>query len=88
MRRIVIILTIFASLYPCHAEINGFVRIAAIRVSFIEDDSPGTTGNGSFLLNAPITLADIHYLSPVDFTKWSKTLNMKLHWIVGIYRYM
>jgi len=33
-----------------------------------------------FLLNAPITLADIHYLSPVDFTKWSKTLNMKLHW--------
>ena len=33
-----------------------------------------------FLFNAPITLADIHYLSPVDFTKWSEKLNMKLHW--------
>ena len=28
----------------------GFRKIAAIRVSFQEDDSPGTTGNGFFLL--------------------------------------
>lgn len=33
-----------------------------------------------FLFNAPITLADIHYLSPADFTNWSEKLNMKFHW--------
>ena len=65
MRRIVIILTISASLYPCFAEINGSVRIAAIRVSFLEDDSPGTTGNGSFLLNAPIDTCGRYTIDPV-----------------------
>ena len=65
MRRIVIILTISASLYPCFAGINGSVRIAAIRVSFLEDDSPGTTGNGSFLLNAPIDTCGRYTIDPV-----------------------
>jgi len=65
MRRIVIILTISASLYPCFAEINGSVRIAAIRVSFIADDSPGTTGNGSFMLNAPIDTCGRYTIDPV-----------------------
>ncbi len=32
------------------------------------------------LWNAPITLADIHYLTPVEFQKWSKKLQMKLEW--------
>lgn len=33
-----------------------------------------------YILNAPITLADLHYLSPIDFEKWSKSLDMKLQW--------
>jgi len=32
------------------------------------------------LFDAPITLADLHYLTPVDFKKWAKKLNMKLKW--------
>ena len=65
MRRIVIILIISASLYPCFAEINGSVRIAAIRVSFIADDSPGTSGNGLFMLNAPIDTCGRYTIDPV-----------------------
>ena len=64
MRRIVIILTISASLYPCFAGINGSIRIAAIRVSFLADDSPGTTGNGSFLLDAPIDTCGRYTIDP------------------------
>ncbi len=33
-----------------------------------------------FLFNAPITLADIHYLGPVDFIEWAKELEMDLDW--------
>ena len=65
MRRIVIILTISASLYPCFAGINGSVRIAAIRVSFMADETPGTTGNGSFLLNAVIDTCGRYTIDPV-----------------------
>jgi 2-polyprenyl-3-methyl-5-hydroxy-6-metoxy-1,4-benzoquinol methylase len=32
------------------------------------------------LFNAPITLADLHYLTPVDHLEWAKKLNMKLKW--------
>ncbi|MFQ6605320.1 MAG: hypothetical protein ACE5D8_07180 [Fidelibacterota bacterium] len=35
-----------------HPQITGNKRIAAIRVDFPADDSPGTTGNGQFLLTA------------------------------------
>jgi len=65
VRRIVIILTISASLYPCFAGINGSVRIAAIRVSFMADETPGTTGNGSFLLNAVIDTCGRYTIDPV-----------------------
>jgi 2-polyprenyl-3-methyl-5-hydroxy-6-metoxy-1,4-benzoquinol methylase len=33
-----------------------------------------------FLFNARITLADIHYLTPVEFENWAKKLRMKLVW--------
>ena len=33
-----------------------------------------------YLFNAPITLADLHYLSPIDFIDWSKKLKMNLEW--------
>lgn len=33
-----------------------------------------------YLFNAPITLADNHFLTPVDHLKWAKKLNMKLIW--------
>jgi 2-polyprenyl-3-methyl-5-hydroxy-6-metoxy-1,4-benzoquinol methylase len=33
-----------------------------------------------YLFNAPITLADLHYLTPLDFEKWAKKLDMKLKW--------
>ena len=32
------------------------------------------------LFDAPITLADLHYLTPIDFIKWSKKLEMRLTW--------
>ena len=32
-----------------------------------------------FLFNAPITLADLNYLTPVEFQKWAKKLKMKLN---------
>ena len=32
------------------------------------------------LFNATITLADLHYQTPVDFIKYSNNLNMKLKW--------
>lgn len=38
---------------PLSAEITGYLKIAAIRVEFLEDESPGTTGNGLFL-NSPL----------------------------------
>jgi len=33
-----------------------------------------------FLFNAPITLADLHYQTPVDFTNYANKLKMKLKW--------
>lgn len=33
-----------------------------------------------FLFNAPITLADIHYLTPNDHKEWAKKINMNLKW--------
>ena len=32
------------------------------------------------LFDAPITLADLHYLTPVDFKNWGQRLEMKLTW--------
>jgi len=32
------------------------------------------------LFDAPITLADLHYLTPKDFEIWAKKLNMNLKW--------
>ncbi len=33
-----------------------------------------------FLFNAPITLADLHYFTPVDFKNFAKKLEMNLSW--------
>lgn len=33
-----------------------------------------------WLLDAPITLADIHYFSPKDFEVWAKKMKMKIIW--------
>ena len=33
-----------------------------------------------FLFNAPITLADLHYLTPNDHLNMAKKLNMKIKW--------
>jgi ubiquinone biosynthesis O-methyltransferase len=32
------------------------------------------------LFNAPITLADLHYLTPAEHIKWAKNLRMNLKW--------
>ena len=32
------------------------------------------------LFRAPITLADLHYLTPVDFISWARKMNMNLKW--------
>lgn len=33
-----------------------------------------------FLFDAPITRADLHYLTPIEFMAWAKKLGMKLQW--------
>ena len=33
-----------------------------------------------FLFDAPITLADLHYLTPKDFENWANKLDMNLKW--------
>ena len=33
-----------------------------------------------YLFNAPITLADLHYQTPIDFQNYAKKLNMNLKW--------
>lgn len=33
-----------------------------------------------FLFDAPITLADLHYLTPIEFEAWAKKLQMQLSW--------
>ena len=49
--------------------------------------SPNWTNPRGFILmtlgtlfDAPITLADLHYLTPVDFIKWADRLELKLDW--------
>ena len=49
--------------------------------------SPNWTNPRGFILmtlgtlfDAPITLADLHYLTPVDFIKWADQLELKLNW--------
>ena len=32
------------------------------------------------LFDAPITLADLHYFTPIDFVKWGQKLDMNLTW--------
>ncbi len=33
-----------------------------------------------YIFNAPITLADLHYLTPKDFENWAKELKMDVSW--------
>lgn len=33
-----------------------------------------------YLFHAPVTLADLHYLTPVDHEKWAKRLGMDMKW--------
>ena len=33
-----------------------------------------------YLFKAPVTLADLHYLTPIDHKNWAKKLRMKLKW--------
>jgi len=39
------------------------------------------------LFDAPITLADIHYLTPLDFINWSSELDMELDWCTVDYEW-
>lgn len=33
-----------------------------------------------YLFHAPVTLADLHYLTPIDHEKWAKRLGMDMKW--------
>ena len=33
-----------------------------------------------YLFKAPVTLADLHYLTPIDHENWAKSMRMKLKW--------
>ncbi len=47
-----------------NAQINGHLKIAVIRVSFKPDSSPGTTGDGSFLLTSGQTDCGKYTIDP------------------------
>ena len=48
---------------------RGFIRVAAIRISFISDNNPGTTGDGSFLYSAPIDTCGKYTIDPVPHNR-------------------
>jgi 2-polyprenyl-3-methyl-5-hydroxy-6-metoxy-1,4-benzoquinol methylase len=64
-------------LFKKHLTINGRIIIT----------SPNWTNPRGYILmtlwhlfKAPITLADLHYLTPINFMKWAKKLNLNLKW--------
>ncbi len=46
------------------AEITGDISVAAIRVHFVSDDSPGTTGTGNFLIYSDTLLCNVNTIDP------------------------
>ena len=70
MIRILLILTLFVTLALSSTNYaSGFVKVAAIRVSFVTDDNPGTTGDGSFLYSAPIDTCGKYTIDPVPHNR-------------------
>ena len=70
MIRILLILTLFVTLALSSTNnASGFVKVAAIRVSFVTDDNPGTTGDGSFLYSAPIDTCGKYTIDPVPHNR-------------------
>lgn len=52
------------NLMPIKAEVSGYLKIAAIRVSFQKDNSPGTSGDGSFLMEQVTTSCGAYTIDP------------------------
>ena len=64
-------------LFKKHLTVNGHIIIT----------SPNWTNPRGYILmtlwylfKAPITLADLHYLTPINFINWAKKLNLSLKW--------
>ena len=66
MIRLLLVLVAWISISLANTnQAIGLVRVAAIRISFQEDNNPGTTGNGSFLYSAPIDTCGKYTIDPV-----------------------
>ena len=66
MIRVLLVLAAWISISLANTnQAIGLVRVAAIRISFQEDNNPGTTGNGSFLYSAPIDTCGKYTIDPV-----------------------
>jgi len=66
MIRVLLVLVAWISISLANTnQAIGLVRVAAIRISFQEDNNPGTTGNGSFLYSAPIDTCGKYTIDPV-----------------------
>ncbi|MEC9106458.1 MAG: T9SS type A sorting domain-containing protein [Candidatus Neomarinimicrobiota bacterium] len=66
MIRVLLVLVAWISISLANTnQAIGLVRVAAIRISFQEDNNPGTTGNGSFLYSAPIDTCGKYTIDPI-----------------------
>ena len=69
IRMLLILAAVVTIVLPSTNKAVGFVKVAAIRVSFIVDDNPGTTGDGSFLYSAPIDTCGKYTIDPVPHNR-------------------
>ena len=70
MIRLLLVLTILIEISLSSSnKARGFIRVAAIRISFIADNNPGTTGDGSFLYSAPIDTCGKYTIDPVPHNR-------------------
>ena len=69
IRLLLVLATLINVLLSFQNSARGFVRVAAIRVSFIVDNNPGTTGDGSFLYNAPVDTCGKYTIDPVPHNR-------------------
>ena len=69
IRLLLVLATLINVLLSFQNSARGFIRVAAIRVSFIADNNPGTTGDGSFLYSAPVDTCGKYTIDPVPHNR-------------------
>ena len=69
IRILIVLTTLFSVSLSSSIDAIGLTRVAAIRVSFTVDNNPGTTGDGTFLYNAPIDTCGQYTIDPVPHNR-------------------